>query len=182
MRIGITGTHSTGKTTLLREMSRLPQFRGYQICDEVTRWVKSLGFNINEQGTDVTQELIMMRHIYNFWTFENMITDRITLDCYVYSKYLYLHDRISDVTFMNIERVFLKALDEFVYDYVFFLSPEFPIQDDNVRSVDVDFQKDIHALFNQVIDSYDLANHMNLTPISGSVEARVHLINLYTGK
>ena len=178
--IGITGTHGTGKTTLLNALIRQDRFRGFTICDEVTRWVAGIGFDINESGNDVTQELIMMRHIHNLWSYDNMITDRTMLDCYVYSKYLHLNDKISDYTMNIVERAFLRTLEQYSYDYLFIISPEFPLENDGVRSANVQFQKDIHSLFKQMIEIYDLENNANLMYISGSVEDRVNQILRYS--
>ena len=61
MRIGLSGTQSTGKTTLLNVLRSEKHFKEYQVNDEVTRWVRSLGIDINEAGSDISQELIMMK-------------------------------------------------------------------------------------------------------------------------
>ena len=46
MRIGLSGTQSTGKTTLLNVLRSERIFKDYQVNDEVTRWVKSLNIEI----------------------------------------------------------------------------------------------------------------------------------------
>ena len=51
----------------------------------VTRWVKSLGVDINESGTDLTQELILMKHLDNLFLNDETISDRTLIDCF------YLH-------------------------------------------------------------------------------------------
>ena len=56
MRIGLSGTQSTGKTTLLNVLRSEKHFKEYQVNDEVTRWVRSLGIDINEAGSDISQE------------------------------------------------------------------------------------------------------------------------------
>ena len=80
MKIGITGAQSVGKTTLLNALRSEKLFKDYVICDEVTRRVKSYGLPINEEGTDITQRLIMNEHIVNVFMYGNMLTDRTALD------------------------------------------------------------------------------------------------------
>ena len=57
MRIGLSGTQSTGKTTLLNVLRSERIFKDYQVNDEVTRWVKSLNIEINEAGSDRVKNL-----------------------------------------------------------------------------------------------------------------------------
>lgn len=174
MRIGITGTHGTGKTTLLNALREQEQFKHYAFCNEVTRWVKGLGFDINEQGNDSTQILINMKHIYNVFMNRHMITDRIILDAIVYSKYLLEEGMISEETYYETGKVWLNLMP--YYDVIFYLKPEFAIEDDGVRSVNTHFQTRIHELFERAIEKYEIP----VIHISGSVEERVQQILRYT--
>ena len=109
MRIGITGAQSVGKTTLLNALRSEKLFKDYVICDEVTRRVKSYGLPINEEGTDVTQRLIMNEHIVNVFMHGNMLTDRTALDGLVYSTYLYKNNQIAVSTMKYAREVFHKV-------------------------------------------------------------------------
>lgn len=170
MRIGITGTHSTGKTTLMHALRSESVFEGFQICDEVTRWVKSLGVDINENGSDLSQELVMMKHVYNIYMHEDMLADRTTLDGLVYSRALHAAGKISDKTLQKVHTVFSKTIDE--YDFLFYIKPEFDIEDDGVRSSDKEWQKVVEELFDSAIEHFEL----KVIPISGSVRQRVEQV------
>ena len=167
MRIGLSGTQSTGKTTLLNVLRSESKFKDYQINDEVTRWVKSLGISINEDGSDRSQELIMMKHLWNVIMYDKMITDRTALDGLVYSKWLFYNDRISEGVMKKVEESFHKIIT--FYDKIFFLSPDFPLEDDGVRSTDEQWREEIHDMFLQEIE----AGKVDVIPISGSVTERV---------
>ena len=173
MKIGITGTHCTGKTTLLDALRYETRFAQYAFLPEVTRWVREIGHNINEDGTDLTQELILMRHIHNFWMYDRMITDRTMIDCYVYSKWLWHQDKISQVTMDKVESAFLRSINEMSYDRIIYLSPEFPLVNDSVRSSNQQWQNEIHSHFKQVIEVYDLENEFRWIHVTGSVDDRV---------
>lgn len=172
MRIGITGAHSVGKTTLLNALRSEKQFKNYSICNEVTRWVKKFNISINEDGSDRSQELIMMKHVYNVYMHENMITDRISLDGIVYSDYLYTNNKLSLECFENAINVHNKIMKANSYNHIFFIEPEFPIEDDKVRSTDIIFQEEINKLFNQ----YILNQNIKVHKISGSVRERVNQV------
>ena len=79
MKIGISGAQSVGKTTLLNALRSEKKFKHYTICDEVTRRVKSYGLPINENGTDLTQQLIMQEHIVNAFMYTEFIADRTSM-------------------------------------------------------------------------------------------------------
>ena len=98
MKIGITGAQSVGKTTLLNALRSEKKFKTYAICDEVTRELIKLGLDINEAGSDLTQELIMQKHVFNVFMYNDMLTDRTALDGLVYTAYLHLHKKVSKDT------------------------------------------------------------------------------------
>lgn len=178
MKLGITGLHGTGKTTLLNALREVNAFRGYAFCDEVTRWVKSLGFDINEAGGDQTQMLIVMKHIYNLTRNDYMITDRTMLDCLVYSRFLREIDQISQETLDNVRDIYEKTINKF--DRIFLLKAEFNMEDDGVRSVNPVFRDRISEIFDEEIANSDIDYPLVL--LTGTVEERVsQLLNeLYT--
>ena len=170
MRIGISGAQSVGKTTLLNALRSEKCFKDYYIRNEVTRSVRDLGLHINESGSDTTQRLIMKEHIYNLVMFDDMITDRTALDGLVYTTWLYNNNKVSPECFAEVQRVFEKIIK--MYDYIFYIAPEFPIEDDGVRSASQEWQNDIVSLFNDVIVTYGVP----VIPVSGSVRERVNTI------
>jgi len=179
MKIGLTGTHSVGKTTLLNALRSESCFKDFAICDEVTRQVRALGLEINELGSDNTQRVIMLKHIENIMLHDNMITDRTALDCFVYSRYLLSKQKITVDTFAIIHKLFLKIWN--MYDLVFFIEPEFDLVPDGVRSVDENFRDDIHKEFVNTIAELKLYKD-NLHYLKGSVVSRVQqVMTVYEG-
>jgi len=177
MKIGITGAQSVGKTTLLNALRSEKLFKNYVVCDEVTRRVKSYGLPINEDGTDITQRLIMNEHIVNVFMYSNMLTDRTALDGLVYSLYLYKNNKITANTLKYVRQVYYAVRDS--YDYVFYIEPEFEIVDDGVRSNNKQFRDEIAELFESVIEK----ERLNLHRVKGSVRDRVNtIIDVLEGK
>lgn len=170
MRIGITGAQSVGKTTLLNALRSEKFFTSYTICDEVTRRVRSYGLPINEDGTGITQRLIMNEHIYNVFMFDKMLTDRTALDGLVYTSYLTKKGRVDASVLKHVRQVFDRVWRK--YDHVFYIEPEFDIVDDGVRSVDKNFRDEIAELFDSVIEKEKLS----MTRVKGSVRNRVDTV------
>lgn len=170
MKIGICGSQSVGKTTLLNALRSEKCFNGYSICNEVTRTLKEYGIAINEEGNDLTQKLIMQQHIYNAVMFDNMLTDRTAIDGYVYTKSLYTKHKVHLPVLKDAHKVMCRILP--MYDYIFYIKPEFAIDDDGVRSADKTWQDEITTLFDSTIQE----NQINVVNLSGSVRERVNTV------
>lgn len=170
MRIGITGAQSVGKTTLLNALRSEPFFNNYAVCDEVTREIRTMGFDINEAGSDLTQLLIMQKHIVNIFMNDNMLTDRTSLDGLVYTTYLHLKEKVSRDTLNKALRMYEKTITE--YDYLFYIRPEFDLVDDGVRSTDTMFRDEIVEIFEGFIAEIP----REVTILSGSVRQRLNQV------
>ena len=172
MKIGISGAQSVGKTTLLSALRSEKVFSDYAVCDEVTRRVRDYGVGINESGSNTTQRLIMNEHIANLVLNENMLTDRTALDGLVYSRYLRDKGNINTETMAYVERVFTRIIG--MYDIIFYIKPEFPIDNDGVRSVSVEFRDAIARGFDVAIESGIVTAPVVL--LTGSVRERVNTV------
>lgn len=170
MRVGISGAQSVGKTTLLNALRSEKFFRNIKVCNEVTRRVMSYGLPINEQGNDTTQRLIMQEHIVNVFMNESFMTDRTALDGVVYSKYLHENGKINDETMTFATDVFVRLYPK--YDVMFYIEPEFEIQNDGIRSIDMDFRNRIVDIFDFYFETYKLP----VIKLTGSVRERVEQV------
>lgn len=167
MKIGISGAQSVGKTTLVNALHEEDTFRFIPLCTGLTRRVQSYGLKINEGGTDTTQRLIMQEHIVNMFMHNSFIADRTALDGVVYSRYLYNKGQIGLHTYDFAVDVFKKVQP--YYNFQFYIKPEFDIENDGVRSVDIEFRDEIDSIFRYFITQYNL----NVFSLFGTVEERI---------
>lgn len=170
MRIAISGAQSVGKTTILNALRSEKIFTDYHIANEVTRRVGSYGLPINENGTDLTQRLIMQEHIVNTFMHDKFIADRSAWDGFVYSCYLWSKSKISYDTMSFSREVFKKVQP--TYDLQFYIEPEFDIVNDGVRSTNLEFRDSIIRIFDMTAYDYK----MNAVILSGSVRERVEQV------
>jgi len=112
----------------------------------------------------------MKEHIYNAIMFDNMLTDRTALDGIVYTTYLYNTEKVSPPTFIECYRMFEKLIP--MYDYIFYIKPEFELEDDGVRSADIEWQDQIATMFERYIET----EKVPVVNVSGSVRERVNTI------
>ena len=170
MKLAFTGAQSTGKTTLLKELKRDSKLSlEYDFRDEITRRMQKKGLSINESGNDITQLLIMNSHIKNT-LIDNVIMDRCALDGLVYTDWMYRKGKIQQWVIEYADNVFKMLIDR--YDYIFYLVPEFDIEDDGVRSTDIDFRNEIVILFEQYIKACNIP----VIKLTGTVEQRLNKI------
>ena len=59
MKIGLTGTMSVGKTTLVKALSEIEQFKGYTCTTERSQYLNSLGIPLNHATTIEGQTIFL---------------------------------------------------------------------------------------------------------------------------
>ena len=178
VRVAFSGAQSTGKTTLLNALRESADFKDCKFWDEITRQIKEQGFEINEQGTDATQLKIMQEHKRRVTAEYSglVIFDRCSLDGLVYTQYLYNRGQLTKETLDEATKIFEETIAD--WDAIFFLRPEFEMVDDGVRSVNVEFHRNIVFLFDHFIEKYNL----QVIQLTGSVEDRVQQFKVELSK
>lgn len=172
MKIGLTGTHSTGKTTLVGALLSEKYFDGYYADTNSTRWIKDIGFTINQEGDSISQELIMMRRVATLFTKPRMIADRTVIDVMSYTAAGYEDGRISDETYHKNLEYMRASIDE--YTHIFWLQPEFDIVEDGVRSNDISYRDTIANNIAHLVSQYQINGGTTpITVLTGSVRERV---------
>ncbi len=171
----ISGAHSQGKTTLigdLRSRQTCDTFYKLDYVDSVTRNIMVGGLPINELGIAETQIRVMNAHrevIESADSNDNaLLIDRCALDGLAYS--MYFKDKMNAAQWSWIVSVFETLMP--YYTKVFYITPELPLVDDSVRSVNVDFSNKIQENFAKVIKEYNI----NVIEINGSRDDRVSIL------
>lgn len=163
-RIAISGSHSTGKSTLINALKEIPSLsRRFTFKTEILRDIKKTGIKINEFGSDETQLIVMAKHM-EYATIPNTILDRCVFDGMVYTAYLYEKNQVKKSTLRVAESIFENVR----YDIYFYIAPEFDIIPDGVRSENVEFRDRIAELFEEYMDAYNL----NAIRLTGTVKER----------
>jgi len=181
MLISFSGVQSSGKTTLLKACKEL-YFDRFQFVDEVTRLVKrEFNVPINEEGTGLTQCLIINKHIENALRFretQGAILDRCILDGYCYTGYLTLEGSVPQWVFDYSKRVFEKLISQ--YDVIFYTEPaDVQLVDDGERSINIEFRNKMIEIFEFVLNKHhDGLLRNKLVRLKGSVEERIEAIKL----
>jgi nicotinamide riboside kinase len=175
MRISISGTHSSGKSTLIQKLSELEDFKNFKFIPGPTRTLKAQGFLINESGTDETQLMCMSVDIQNLFLNNDIdvISDRCLLDTYIYTLYLYGHGKV-DIQTLNATKILWERYKT-CYDLILMPSHfEVPLTDDGERSINLEFRDTVYRLFLEEVNSN--IGILNCYMVGGTIEERINYI------
>ena len=175
MRIGLAGTMSVGKTTLVKALAELEQFKDYHIATERSKYLRDLGIPLNTDSTLKGQTIFLAERCSELMR-ENVITDRTIIDVMSFAK---CADSIHD----EYKEAFIKYAAPLIweYDYIFYVSPiGVDIEDNGVRETNVDYRKLIDITIKGVINE-NLNHIQNFGIIAGDTEGRIKQIKSYLG-
>ena len=170
MKIGLCGTMSVGKTTLVNALKELPEFKDYTTRTERSKELMAMGIPLNTDSTLKGQTVFLAERAGELMQ-ENIITDRTVIDVMAFTKASKSINYIDKEDFVNHAKNLISE-----YDYIFYVSPEgVEIEDNGVRETDAEYRKLIDFIINNTINRY---NHRikNLYKISGSTEERIEQI------
>ena len=167
MKIGLCGTMSVGKTTLVNALKELPEFKDYHFRTERSKHLMSLGIPLNTDSTLKGQLVFASERAAELMQ-EKIITDRTIIDVMAFCKLSTSMDN-SEKRYLNI--VLSQLVHE--YDFLFYVSPEGTKMEDNgVRETDLKYRNSIDRAINILIQKWG----SNVTTISGTTEERIEQV------
>ena len=170
MRIGLCGTMSVGKTTLVNALKELPEFKDYVTRTERSKELMAMGIPLNTDSTLKGQCVFLAERASELMV-ENIITDRTVIDVMAFANCSTSMDIYEKEDFETLAAQLVRE-----YDYIFYVSPEgVEIEDNGVRETNANYRAIIDRSINTLINRY---NHRikNLHTLSGSTEERIELL------
>jgi len=79
MKIGFAGTMSVGKTTLVKALAELPEFKDYYVATERSKYLRDLGIPLNTDST-IPGQMIFLAERASEVLRDNVLTDRTIWD------------------------------------------------------------------------------------------------------
>ena len=170
MKIGLVGTVSVGKTTLVNALKELPQFKDYHFATERSKYLRDLGIPLNTDSTLKGQTIFLAERVSELMR-ENLLTDRTVIDVMAFTD--------ASKSIGSLEKsLFKEYASNFIndYDYIFYITPKgVEIEDNGVRETNAEYRDLIDLTIQQLLKTY--SNKIkNLYTISGPVNERVKQI------
>ena len=168
MKIGLCGTMSVGKTTLVKDLAKLEIFSNYKLATERSKYLRDLGIPLNTDST-INGQFIFLTERASELLHENVITDRTIWDVSAFTM-LAKSINISDKS--NFVTAAMTLRDQ--YDIVFYIDPIGTMMEDNgVRETDLDYRYDINQ---EILRLLTLYPPKKLVVLSGSTGSRINTI------
>ena len=168
MKIGLCGTMSVGKTTLVKTLSELELFKGYKFATERSKYLRDLGIPLNTDST-INGQLIFLAERANELLHKNVITDRTIWDV---SSFTMLAKSISLTDKSNFVTAAMTLKDQ--YDIVFYIDPVGTNMEDNgVRETDLEYRANVNQ---EILRLLTLHPPKKMIVLSGSTADRMKTI------
>jgi nicotinamide riboside kinase len=170
MKIGLCGTVSVGKTTLVNALQELPQFKDYKFATERSKYLRDLGIPLNTDSTLKGQTVFLSERCAELMH-ENIITDRTVIDVMAFTQCAESINSTDKISYEEYARNFINE-----YDYIFYVSPEgVEIENNGVRETNSEYRDKIDYTIKGFCHLY---NHRmkNFHMILGNTEQRIKQI------
>jgi len=168
MKIGLCGTISVGKTTLVNELAKLEQFKDYETATERSKYLSDLGVSLNTDSTLKGQIIFSAERCLELLK-PKIITDRTVYDVAAFT-----------LSANSIEWTEKRYLTELLmsfrkdYDVIVYVSPEgIELEDNGIRATDPEYRDKIDFVIKEMLIEYP---PKKLIQIKGTTEERINAI------
>lgn len=168
MKIGLCGTVSVGKSTLVKELAKLDQFKDYFIATERSKYLRDLGVSLNTDST-LKGQLIFSAERSLELMHENLLTDRTYYDVCAFTLSGNTIDWIDKKYFVEL---LMTLRNE--YDIIIYVDPKgVEIEDNGIRTTDSIYRDKIDQLIRLMLEEFP---PKKLIKIEGSTDERINMV------
>jgi GTPase SAR1 family protein len=170
MKIGFCGTMSVGKTTLVKALKKLPEFKNYEFRTERSKHLMSLGIPLNTDSTLKGQTIFLSERSAELMQ-ENIITDRTVIDVMAFAQCSKSMNFLDKDNFINLAACLIHE-----YDYIFYVSPEgVEIENNGVRETNSKYRDEIDFTIKLLLSRFS-HRIKNFIEIKGSTSSRIQKV------
>ena len=170
MKIGLCGTMSVGKTTLVNALKKESEFKNYTFRTERSKYLNSMGIPLNTDST-LKGQLVFAAERAAELMLPNIITDRTIIDVMAFCE---LSKSMSKAEKDHINGVLWHLIKE--YDIIFHIDDlSVPMEDNGVRETNKDYRLAIHKKISSILGMHRWMPGKVVT-ISGTTEERINKI------
>jgi GTPase SAR1 family protein len=151
-KIGLCGTFSSGKTTIVNSLCNLDFFMDYSIFVEKSKMLKETGIPLNKKSSLLGQNVFLAERAKELLN-NKFISDRTVIDVIAFTN---KSDKISCFDKIDFELSAKNLIKQ--YDYIIYISHQnIPLEDNNVRHTDPIYREEINNEILRLLKKY---NHL----------------------
>jgi hypothetical protein len=179
IKIGMTGAHGTGKTSMAQAMINSPAFKDFVLVPSTARQINSYGLPINREATELSQILVpILRMVDEHETTTNpqntlykhgIISDRTPLDSLAYTfyhnEYVWENGDLVENVARRLTEMHMKT-----YHFVLYFPIYWEMEEDGVRDPDESYRVKID---DYIIQCLEMLNVPYLTVPDVNADDRV---------
>ena len=170
MKIGLCGTMSVCKTTLVNALKKEAKFKNYIFRTERSKYLNSIGIPLNMDST-LKGQLVFAAERAAELMLPNIITDRTIIDVMAFCA---LSKSMGEAEKDHINGVLWHLIKE--YDIIFHIDDlSVPMEDNGVRETDKDYRLAVHKKISSILGMHKYMPGKVVT-ISGTTEERIDKI------
>ena len=167
MKIGFCGTMSVGKTTLVNELAKLPEFKDYTSRTERSKYLMEMGIPLNTDST-LKGQLVFAAERASELLCDKIITDRTVIDVMAFSA---LSNSMSANEAFHLNSSLGHLIKD--YNYLFYVSPVgVKMEDNGVRETDIRYRDNINKKILEILDW----RNVKYVTIQGTTEERIEQV------
>jgi len=159
---------SVGKTTLVKAMSELEQFKDYYVATERSKYLRDLGIPLNTDSTLAGQFVFLAERASELLR-ENVLTDRTIWDVCAFTLGAQSIDQFDKRSFVEAAMTLRNR-----YDLVVYVSPNgVEMEDNGVRTTDLEYRAKIDEVIKLSLAEFSPSK---LITVEGTTEQRIATI------
>jgi len=165
MKIGFCGTMSVGKTTLVKALKELPEFKDYISRTERSKYLMEMGIPLNTDST-LKGQLVFAAERATELMQEKIITDRTVVDVIAFAN---LSKSMTKGEKFYFTATIQPLMNE--YDILFYVSPEgVEIEDNGIRETNAKYRM---AIDKEIRSQIQMHGSKKIITIKGTTKERI---------
>ena len=168
MRIAVSGTHSVGKTTLIRELVKVFP---YPVIGEI-----SSRYTFEQRKNPEIQKSMVREQIAAENEKSSFIIDRCILDYLTYCTLEHHYGRYPFETYeycLDLTRNHIKSKP---YDAIIFVDECITVEDNGNRELGDVYQREIYLMLSSIIRGVSIISEIPVINVQGSTEQRMEQV------
>ncbi len=183
LKVGLTGTHGTGKTSLAHSLVGHLKELGFN-AGYIREFVRDcpLPVGTEKENSAPAQTWILCRQLLEELEAANkydiLVCDRTVIDNYAYFLWNLRAGRLANESLQKIAETIFESWAH-SYDFIIKLPITVPLSPDGFRSTDLEWQKEIDKIITEILAAKNIKhNVVKIAPNNVRVDEILRLLNI----